>query len=61
MASVNPNQTQPQGPSAPSPAVPVMESASLFVNDLYQEILIMHGGKVYRLRKTRQGKLILTT
>jgi hemin uptake protein HemP len=42
------------------PAVPhrPLVSAELFGN--HDEILIAHGGETYRLRRTRQGKLILT-
>ncbi len=35
-----------------------LESAELFGNR--DEVLIAHGGETYRLRRTRQGKLILT-
>jgi hemin uptake protein HemP len=35
-----------------------LESAALFGSR--DEILIAHGGETYRLRRTRQGKLILT-
>ncbi len=42
------------------PAVPPrpLVSAELFGNR--DEILIAHDGETYRLRRTRQGKLILT-
>lgn len=43
------------------PPARVMDSVALFASDRYQEVQIIHAGKVYRLRKTRQGKLILTT
>ncbi len=46
-------QPQPQ----PSPA-PVLDSAELL--GARDEVLIVHGGETYRLRRTRQGKLILT-
>lgn len=42
-------------------SVRVMDSVALFASDRYHEVQIIHAGKVYRLRKTRQGKLILTT
>ncbi|MDO9450071.1 MAG: hemin uptake protein HemP [Rugosibacter sp.] len=37
-----------------------MDSTALFASDSYQEVQIIHAGKIYRLRKTRQDKLILT-
>jgi hemin uptake protein HemP len=37
---------------------PVLESAALFQGAA--EIVIRHGGREYRLRKTRLDKLILT-
>ena len=40
------------------PADLVMQSASLFEGR--QEIVIIHNGHEYRLRVTRQNKLILT-
>jgi len=39
-------------------AVPVVPSSALFQGG--QEIVIRHGGHDYRLRVTRQNKLILT-
>jgi len=36
----------------------VVESQALLGNR--QELLIRHGGRIYRLRRTRLGKLILT-
>lgn len=46
-------------PSRPASAVPlVLDSAALFGGR--DEVLIVHGGETYRLRRTRQGKLILT-
>ena len=48
-------------PSAPLPApaaLQVLDSAALFGGR--DEVLIVHGGETYRLRRTRQGKLILT-
>ena len=35
-----------------------LESGALFGGR--DEVLIAHGGEIYRLRRTRQGKLILT-
>ena len=37
---------------------PRLESAALFLAS--EEVLIAHAGDTYRLRRTRQGKLILT-
>jgi hemin uptake protein HemP len=36
----------------------VLDSETLFAGQ--QTVLIRHQGEVYRLQKTRQGKLILT-
>ena len=41
----------------PLPKAPVIDSASLLADR--KEIQIRHGGEVYRLRVTRNGKLIL--
>lgn len=38
--------------------VRVVPSTALFGDR--DEVLIVHGGETYRLRRTRQGKLILT-
>lgn len=38
--------------------IPVISSSTLFNNR--KEIIIQHSGEHYRLRITRQGKLILT-
>lgn len=44
---------------APRPAVPSqLDSRALFGPG--DEVQIAHGGEVYRLRRTRQDKLILT-
>ena len=42
----------------PTANLPALESAALFGKR--DEILIAHGDETYRLRRTRQGKLILT-
>ena len=42
----------------PTPGPQPLDSARLF--DGREEVLILHGGETYRLRRTRQGKLILT-
>jgi hemin uptake protein HemP len=47
---------QPQVP-APPPAVHVIRSDELLRGE--KEVLIEHQGSVYRLRQTRNGKLIL--
>lgn len=44
-------------PARLTPA-PRIESTALL--GPHQEIDILHGGETYRLRRTRQGKLILT-
>lgn len=38
--------------------VPTVDSAALFGGE--RELLIQHGSERYRLRRTRNGKLILT-
>jgi len=48
---------QPQAPQKQL-GTRVVDSATLLGS--HQEIQILHTGEVYRLRKTRQGKLILT-
>ena len=53
-----PDRDQPIS-RAPSPTeVPVVESDQLF--DGRTEVRVRHRGEEYRLRITRQGKLILT-
>ena len=44
-------------PAASTP-VPVYESGQIFVTG--KEVIIRHAGELYRLRVTRQNKLILT-
>jgi hemin uptake protein HemP len=58
-------KTQTQPPAAkpetaqPAPGQPRrLESVALFGSG--DEVLIVHAGETYRLRRTRQGKLILT-
>ena len=59
-------QSAPPRPAPPSPARPptpdreseVIASATLLKGR--DAVLIEHNGRVYELRKTRQGKLILT-
>lgn len=53
-----PPQNQPRHSPPPAAAASPLESAALFGGR--NEILIAHGGETYRLRRTRQGKLILT-
>lgn len=60
-SSVNDAGPQPGArglPAAPSAGPPRVESRQLFAGGA--EVLIAHGGEQYRLRITRQGKLILT-
>ena len=54
---------EPPALPAPAPAPPpartrTIESAELFGGT--HEVVILHGGREYRLRRTRLGKLILT-
>ena len=59
MIPSNPCPSLRDPPSEKPVAVPrVMESAALFAGAL--EVVIRHGGREYRLRRTRLGKLILT-
>lgn len=51
-----PRKPEPQPRPAGNPST--LESSTLF--GTRQEILIAHGNETYRLRRTRQGKLILT-
>jgi hemin uptake protein HemP len=44
--------------AADGPAMPVFDSARLLQGA--REVLIRHGGECYRLRHTRNDKLILT-
>ena len=53
-----PPETQPQAPQMPSRAPSPLNSAALLKGR--EEIEIAHQGETYRLRRTRQGKLILT-
>lgn len=50
--------TDPHRPSPAAAVPPLLDSAALFGG--CDEVLIAHGGVTYRLRRTRQGKLILT-
>jgi hemin uptake protein HemP len=58
---VTPNDTETERSSQPPSAVNrpqrVVESHDLFRGD--SEILISHDGAIYRMKITRQGKLIL--
>lgn len=45
-------------PAAARTPLPVHESSELFGTG--KEIIIRHAGEIYRLRVTRQNKLILT-
>jgi len=49
---------KPERPPLPAENTSLLESAALFGKR--DEILIAHGAETYRLRRTRQGKLILT-
>lgn len=50
-----PTRTEPVPPPAPQPSI---ESNALLRGT--REVLIRHGGETYRLRHTRNDKLILT-
>jgi hemin uptake protein HemP len=58
---------KPAEPAAPSPSPPAASDAELARQSWRSEellgerteVLILHGTDVYRLRRTRQGKLIL--
>ena len=54
------DQSKPPGtlPHPPAGPPPVVESRELFAGG--SELVIRHGGRLYRLRRTRLGKLILT-
>lgn len=54
-----PAQSQPPAKSQPesSSGLPLVQSTDLFRG--HQEVLIQHDGETYRLRLTRNGKLIL--
>jgi hemin uptake protein HemP len=54
----SPERDQPPPPQPRPSEVPVVESDQLF--DGRTEIRVLHRGEEYRLRITRQGKLILT-
>ena len=49
---------KPERQPLPAGNVSLLESATLFGKR--DEVLIAHGDETYRLRRTRQGKLILT-
>jgi hemin uptake protein HemP len=58
-----PNHADAAAPAnrSPEPSTgrpPCIDSAALFAGA--QEVIIRHGGREYRLRRTRLGKLILT-
>jgi hemin uptake protein HemP len=60
----NPPRPQPaQPPAAPKPAAPGADTRRLSSAALFAgagEVVIEHEGNEYRLRRTAQGKLILT-
>jgi len=51
--------SDPARPPEAAPPPPVIASESLFAPG-QNEVVIEHGGVRYRLRQTRNGKLILT-
>ncbi|MGC1274569.1 MAG: hemin uptake protein HemP [Planctomycetaceae bacterium] len=54
--STSPLDDEPEGEPT-SPAAPVLRSEELLRGE--KEVLIEHQGSLYRLRQTRNGKLIL--
>ena len=50
--------SKPDRQPPPPVGAALLESTALFGKR--DEVLIAHGGETYRLRRTRQGKLILT-
>lgn len=58
MNPLSPSLSSNSRPAAPAMPVPQIESTALL--GPHQEISIRHAGETYRLRRTRQGKLILT-
>jgi hemin uptake protein HemP len=56
MASEKPHDRQPPEPAL-IPNAKVIDSQSLFEG--HREVIIRHEGEIYRLRLTRNGKLIL--
>ena len=50
--------TKPERPARPAAPPPPLDSAALLGSR--GEVEIAHRGETYRLRRTRQGKLILT-
>ncbi len=53
------NATHPGTPTKVTTHAPIISSGVLFDQDR-REVLIEHRGAFYRLRLTKQGKLILT-
>jgi len=60
MPDMNPKRKRPDQPvpGIPAPEPAVLESRHLLGEGA--EVLIRHEGRIYRLRRTRLGKLILT-
>ncbi len=60
---MNPAPTRPEQPSDERPATPGAEDAAIVdfleLGHGAREILIRHDGQIYRLRLTKNGKLIL--
>ena len=50
-------RTPPSPDDAPSGASPPIDSSTLFTGR--SEVLIRHEGQVYRLRATKNGKLVM--
>ena len=55
-----PSQSHDHGPTAAPAALPAIEIDSLRLLQGQRELRIRHGNETYRLRHTRNDKLILT-
>lgn len=64
MPDMEPPRKPPEAPvcarANPAPAARPEAIESSVLLGPAQELLIRHGGRIYRLRRTRLGKLILT-
>jgi hemin uptake protein HemP len=58
MSSIQPEKIQRNACAKDRLQKPVFDSIALLGSG--DEVLIRHGAEIYRLRRTRQGKLILT-
>lgn len=58
---MNSEDKPPRPPGPPGGLAPIKEVASSDLLGRSGELHIRHEGRLYRLRRTRQGRLILTT